>query len=157
MDEEIRLRAHHEAGHAVAAAVLGTPIKRASLSVVTTLLRVGCQRARRNEAIIALSGPAAEDESEGYSADEREKLWHTVRADDWANALHNLAGGDSDLALRRARRFVRRNWSPRLFTPSTFKEKPTGRYPHSPAIRPPSRGARRITKSHTRPATSQAR
>src|SRR5262245_49525532 len=68
----------HEAGHAVAAAVRGTPLKRASLSGVTTLVRRGCQRARRAEAIIALSGPAAEDWHQRYSAGEREQLWRSV-------------------------------------------------------------------------------
>ena len=52
-----RLQAYHEAGHAVAAIALGTPIKRASLDRVTTLVRPGCPQAQRNEAIIALSGP----------------------------------------------------------------------------------------------------
>ena len=54
------MTAFHEAGHAVAAIALGTPIKRASLDRVTTLVRPGCPQAQRNEAIIALAGPAAE-------------------------------------------------------------------------------------------------
>ena len=32
-------RRYHEAGHAVAAIALGTPVKRATISVVTTLVR----------------------------------------------------------------------------------------------------------------------
>ena len=64
--------AFHEAGHAVAAAVLGTPIKCASLSGVTTLVKVGCPHAQHTQAIIALSGPAAEDRHRRYSPDERD-------------------------------------------------------------------------------------
>jgi hypothetical protein len=105
-------RSFHEAGHAVAAAVLGTPIKRASLGGVTTWVRVGCPRARRNEAIIALSGPAAEDLHRRHTAPEREQMWRTAWAADWANALRQLAGGDPEAALRRAQRLVCESWGP---------------------------------------------
>ena len=43
-------KSFHEAGHAVAASVLGTPIKQATLYGVITLVRVGCDQARRHEA-----------------------------------------------------------------------------------------------------------
>ena len=60
-------KAYHEAGHAVAASVLGQPIKQATIDGVTTLVKVGCDRARRNEAIIAMAGPAAEARAQSYS------------------------------------------------------------------------------------------
>ena len=55
-------KSFHEAGHAVAASVLGQPIKQATMDGVTTLVKVGCDRARRNEAIIAMAGPAEKPE-----------------------------------------------------------------------------------------------
>ena len=86
-------RAYHEAGHAVAAAVLGTPIKRASLDRVTTLVRPGCPRAQRAEAIIALAGPAAEAKFRVFiGAAEHAALWRSAWATDRANAVRNLAG-----------------------------------------------------------------
>ena len=65
-------KSFHEAGHAVAASVLGQPIKQATMDGVITLVRVGCDRARRNEAIIAMAGPAAEDRAKSYSAEQSE-------------------------------------------------------------------------------------
>ena len=68
-------KGYHEAGHAVAASVLGQPIKQATMDGVTTLVKVGCDQARRNEAIIAMAGAAAETRAMSYSAEQSEELW----------------------------------------------------------------------------------
>ena len=83
---------HHEAGHAVIATVL---VRRSGARHgVTTMVRVGCPRAQRNEAIIALAGPTAEDRCHGYSASERAELWDALWRDDLTNALRNLDGAE---------------------------------------------------------------
>lgn len=108
MDE----RAYHEAGHAVAAIALGTPVKRASLDRVTTWVRPGCERAQRNEAIIALAGPLAEDRYQSYSLNEQAALSGSVWRTDLDNALRRLRPADSlGLAVREARGLVRQNWT----------------------------------------------
>ena len=98
----------YEAGHAVAAIALGTPVKCVSLDKVTTLVRVGCPRAQYHEAVIALSGAAAETRYCGYSLEEQAKLWGGVWRIDLDNALHRLQAGDSlGEAVREAREPVR--------------------------------------------------
>ena len=75
---------------------LGTPVKRASLDKVTTLVKRGCPQAQRNQAVIALAGPAAEAKFRAFiGADEHAALWRTAWATDRDNALRNLAGGES--------------------------------------------------------------
>ena len=103
-------KSFHEAGHAVAASVLRTPIKRATMDGVTTLVKVGCGQARRNEAIIAMAGPAAEARAKSYSAEQSEELWNTVWAVDKENAKRRLAGAGTEHAMRQARWIVEDNW-----------------------------------------------
>lgn len=113
MDEvRLQLQAFHESGHAVAAAVLGVPIRRATIRVVTTLVRPGCPQAQRAQAVIALAGPASEAKFRVFiGADELAQLWRTVWATDRDNALRNLAGGNLDLALGEARQLVHAHWA----------------------------------------------
>ena len=95
---------HHEAGHAVVATVFGTPVKRATLHGVTTMVRVGCPRAQYNEAVIALSGPCAEERFHGYTASQCAELWDSsVWRDDLANALRRLEGAEIAPAMHQAR------------------------------------------------------
>ena len=101
MDDDVR--AHHEAGHAVIASVLDTPIKRASLREVWTLVRVGCPRARRNLAIIALAGAEAETKHCGYSLDRQAELWGVAWATDLASAVRDLDRADIAPAISQAR------------------------------------------------------
>ena len=103
-------KSFHEAGHAVAASVLGQPIKQATMDGVITLVRVGCDRARRNEAIIAMAGPAAEARAKSYSAEQSEELWNTVWAVDKEYAKRQLAGAGTEHAMRQARWIVEDNW-----------------------------------------------
>ena len=103
-------KSFHEAGHAVAASVLGQPIKQATMDGVTTLVKVGCGQARRNEAIIAMAGPAAEARAKSYSAEQSEELWNTVWAVDKENAKRRLAGAGTEHAMRQARWIVEDNW-----------------------------------------------
>ena len=110
--DQIELRAFHEAGHATIAHALGTPVKIATLDGVTTLVRVGCPQAQRAEALIALSGPLAEDRYQSYSLDEQAALWGSAWWPDLRNALHRLQAGESlGEAVREARQLVRQNWS----------------------------------------------
>ena len=103
-------KSFHEAGHAVAASVLGQPIKQATMDGVTTLVKVGCDRARRNEAIIAMAGPAAEARAKSYSAEQSEELWKTVWAVDKENCKRQLGGAGTEHAMRQARWIVEDNW-----------------------------------------------
>ena len=103
-------KSFHEAGHAVAASVLGQPIKQATMDGVTTLVKVGCDRARRNEAIIAMAGPAAEARAKSYSAEQSEELWNTVWAVDKENCKRQLGGAGTEHAMRQARWIVEDNW-----------------------------------------------
>jgi hypothetical protein len=103
-------KAYHEAGHAVAASVLGTPIKQATLDGVITLVRVGCDQARRNEAIIAMSGIVAETKAMNYSAEQCAELIKTVWAADEENAKRYLGGHDTLHAMRQARWLMHDNW-----------------------------------------------
>ena len=103
-------KAYHEAGHAVAASVLGTPIKRATLDGVTTVWWTGSDQARRNEAIIAMAGAAAETRAMSYSADQCDELWKTVWAVDKENAKRQLGGTGTEHAMRQARWIVEDNW-----------------------------------------------
>jgi hypothetical protein len=107
MDADVR--AHHEAGHAVAASVLGTPIKRASLDEVWTLVRVGCPRAQRNQAIIALAGAEAETKYCGHSLDRQAELWGVAWATDLA-AVGDLERAAIAPALCQARQLVDQHW-----------------------------------------------
>jgi ornithine carbamoyltransferase len=104
-------KSFHEAGHAVAASVLGTPIKLASLNDgVTTVWWTGSDQARRNEAIIAMAGAAAEIRAMSYSADQCDELWKTVWAVDKENAKRRHGGTDTEHAMRQARWIVEDNW-----------------------------------------------
>ena len=103
-------KSFHEAGHAVAASVLGQPIKQATMDGVTTLVKVGCDQARRNEAIIAMAGPAAEARAKSYSAEQSEELWNTVWAVDKENCKRQLGGAGTEHAMRQARWIVEDNW-----------------------------------------------
>ena len=103
-------KSFHEAGHAVAASVLGQPIKQATMDGVTTLVKVGCGQARRNEAIIAMAGPAAEARAKSYSAEQSEELWNTVWAVDKENCKRQLGGAGTEHAMRQARWIVEDNW-----------------------------------------------
>ena len=98
----------HEAGHAVAAHVLGHPIRSATLALVWTR-----PRDARAAVLIALAGPAAEIVHAGHAAPERERLWSTAWATDRRNALRALDGvdgADLDFALRRATKLVCEHW-----------------------------------------------
>ena len=103
-------KSFHEAGHAVAASVLGQPIKQATMDGVTTLVKVGCDQARRNEAIIAMAGPAAEARAKSYSAEQSEELWNTVWAVDKENCKRQLGGAGTEHAMRQARWIMEDNW-----------------------------------------------
>ena len=103
-------KSFHEAGHAVAASVLGQPIKQATMDGVTTLVKVGCDRARRNEAIIAMAGAAAETRAMSYSAEQCDELWKTVWAVDKENAKRQLGGTGTEHAMRQARWIIEDNW-----------------------------------------------
>ena len=103
-------KSFHEAGHAVAASVLGQPIKQATMDGVTTLVKVGCGQARRNEAIIAMAGPAAEARAKSYSAEQSEELWNTVWAVDKEYCKRQLGGAGTEHAMRQARWIVEDNW-----------------------------------------------
>ena len=107
-ESQMTEKAYHEAGHAVAASVLGQPIKQATMDGVTTLVKVGCDQARRNEAIIAMAGPAAEARAKSYSAEQSEELWNTVWAVDKEYAKRQLGGAGTEHAMRQARWIVRR-------------------------------------------------
>jgi hypothetical protein len=61
------IEAVHEAGHAVVARLLAQPVKRTALAGVTTRYRRGDTKAHRQQAIIALAGPCAEDRHTGYT------------------------------------------------------------------------------------------
>ena len=100
----------HEAGHAVAASVLGTPIKRASMDGVTTWVRVGSDQARRNGAIIAMAGIVAETKAMKYGAEQCAELLKTVWAADHENAKRYLGSPDTLLAMRQARWLMHDNW-----------------------------------------------
>lgn len=103
---------HHEAGHVIAAVALGTPVRRATLHGVTTMVRSGCPRAQYNEAVIALAGPEGETRRHGYSASQCAELWgSSVWRDDLANALRHLDGAEIAPALHQARRLVNENWN----------------------------------------------
>ena len=108
MDDDVR--AHHEAGHAVAASVLGASIKRAALDEVWTLVGVGCPRARRNAAIIALAGAEAETKYCGYSLDRQAELWGVAWATDLAIAMRDLDRAAIAPAIRQARQLVDEHW-----------------------------------------------
>jgi hypothetical protein len=108
MDDDVR--AHHEAGHAVVASVLGTPIKRASLDEVWTLVRVGCPRARRDQAIIALAGAEAETKHCGYSLDRQAEKWGDAWATDLDSALRDLDRAAVAPAIRQARQLINEQW-----------------------------------------------
>ena len=104
-------KSFHEAGHAVAASVLGTPIKQATMNGVTTLVRKGCDQARRHEAIIAMAGAAAETRAMSYSAEQCDELWKTVWAIDKENAKRYLGGHDTFHAMRQAKWLMHDNWN----------------------------------------------
>jgi hypothetical protein len=102
---------HHEAGHAVAAHVLGVPIRCVTLHGMWT--QTGGDPARAyHQGVISLSGPCAEDRHHRYGASERAELWDTVWRDDLNNAVRHLriAGGDANQAMRQARRLVEEHW-----------------------------------------------
>ena len=103
-------KSFHEAGHAVAASVLGQPIKQATMDGVTTLVKVGCDQARRHEAIIAMAGPAAETKAMGYTKEQAAELLTTVWAADVANAERRLNGQGTALAMRQAKWLMHDNW-----------------------------------------------
>ena len=103
-------KAYHEAGHAVAASVLGTPIKRATMDGVTTVWWTGSDQARRNEAIIAMAGAAAETRAMSYSAEQCDELWKTVWAVDKENCKRQLGGAGTEHAMRQARWIIEDNW-----------------------------------------------
>ena len=92
----------------MAASVLGTPIKLATIDGVTTWVKVGCDQARKNEAIIAMAGPAAEARAQSYSQEKSEELWRTVWAVDNENARGNSAAHGTEHAMRQARWIIRR-------------------------------------------------
>src|SRR5262245_11722102 len=60
--DSITIEAVHEAGHAVVARLLAQPVKRTALAGVTTRYRRGDTKAHRQQAIIALAGPCAEEQ-----------------------------------------------------------------------------------------------
>jgi len=89
----------HEAAHAVVARVLGQPVKLASLDSVLTRHRRGDSKAHRQQAIVALAGPAAEDRLCRHTREERAQLWATVWRIDLANAVGHVdaTGGGANL------------------------------------------------------------
>ena len=104
-------KSFHEAGHAVAASVLGTPIKLASLNDgVTTVWWTGSDQARRHEAIIAMAGAAAETRAMSYSREQCDELWKTVWAVDKENCKRQLGGAGTEHAMRQARWIIEDNW-----------------------------------------------
>ena len=74
-------KSFHEAGHAVAATVLRTPLKQATMDGVITLSR-GTDQERRNQAIIAMAGAAAEALAMNYTKDQCDELLKTAWAQD---------------------------------------------------------------------------
>ena len=104
------IQSFHEAGHAVVAAALGTPIKRASLGEVWTLVRFGCPHAQRDQAIIALAGAEAETKHCGYSLDRQAELWSVAWATDLASAVRDLDRAAIAPAIGQARQLVSEHW-----------------------------------------------
>jgi hypothetical protein len=105
-----RLIATHEAGHAVAAAVLGIRITAATASGVHTLHRRGDPDAHRREAIIAMAGPMAEHHHARMTGEDAARAWVTAWSGDLRNCLRHLdaAGGGPVAPVRaEAERLVR--------------------------------------------------
>ena len=110
----LMITAIHEAGHAMAAIALGTPVRAMTLHEVTTMVRRGCPVAQRNEAVIALAGAVAETRHCGYSLDRQAELWGDLDAwrTDLDNCLRRLQPTEPIApALDRARQLVNENWS----------------------------------------------
>ena len=103
----------HEAGHAMCAIALGTPVSLVTLREVTTLVKRGCPVARYNEAIISLAGAVAETRHCGYSLDQQAELWGSLDAwrIDLDNCLRHLQPTEPITpALDQARQLVESNW-----------------------------------------------
>lgn len=102
--------AWHEAGHCVAAHVLGVPIKSATLDGVI-VLRYNTPRARAYSAAVSLGGPAAESKALGYDAATIAKLSTSEAwSQDLANARRYVGEKGLKLTMRLARRIVHKNW-----------------------------------------------
>lgn len=102
-------KAWHESGHAVAAAVLGVPIKLADVEVGVTTLTRGTDQEKKRSAIIALAGPAAETLAMKYTKVQAAKLMKTAWAQDLKNAKSYIDGQSIGLAMRMARWLVHDN------------------------------------------------
>jgi hypothetical protein len=109
--DDLGASAYHEAGHAVVARILGTPVQRVTINGRTgTLVRHGTVAATR--ALITFSGPLAEARHCGLTADDEARLW----PDQWRGDLKNLLkhdGIDGMLAPLRqqAELLVARHWT----------------------------------------------
>ena len=104
------IHAFHEAGHVVVATALGTPVKCATLDEVWTLVRDGCPRAQRNQAIIALAGAEAETRHCGHSLERQAEMWGDAWANDLGSALRHLDRAAIAPALHQARQLVTEHW-----------------------------------------------
>ena len=103
-------KSFHEAGHAVAASVLGQPIKQATMDGVTTLVKVGCDQARRNEAIIAMAGPAAETRAMSYSEEQSDGALENGLGGRQGKREEAARGAGTEHAMRQARWIMEDNW-----------------------------------------------
>ena len=111
--EERALLAIHEAGHCVAAHVLGHPIVCASFDDgVRTRWRGDDPRAHIVEAAIAVAGPTAERRYRAPSPAELEVLWREQWGTDLANARKHIAACDADplVLVLEVELLVRENW-----------------------------------------------
>jgi hypothetical protein len=114
----VDIEAFHEAGHAVASVVLGQPLGRAALGLVTLDLRESARawrasaQGQRVGALIALAGPCAEQRLCGYTPEQSARLWATYWKIDFRNALRHLdaIGGSGADALSEAAELVREHW-----------------------------------------------
>jgi hypothetical protein len=108
--EHLEASAYHEAGHAVVARVLGTPVRRVTINGrMGTLVRHGDIAATR--ALITFAGPVAEARHCNLSDDDTARMW----PDQWRGDLRNLLryDGVGMLAPLRAQAetLVARHWS----------------------------------------------
>ena len=104
--------AHHEAGHAIVARVLGVQVVSVTIDNVRTRYRANDDAAHVAEAVIALAGACAERQSKLLPEDQTD-LWDTAWKSDFTNALNHLRaiGGSVDDTLDRADRIVRIYWA----------------------------------------------
>jgi hypothetical protein len=113
--------ADHEAGHAVIARGLGVGVTRIAMDSIRTRQRCNDPMASYTQAIICMSGPAAECRFMAYMPDEIEHNWTTVWRNDRSDAERHPQ--DIDVALHQtgvhhrgqveelARKWVEEHWA----------------------------------------------